>query len=931
MEENEERLKNWGSTQAAVDAKAKTFTNTMAALRSAIEEIHIEIFEQIKDQSKEAVGGLTELVRVLSEWVGETQIAGKSLQSFIDGLGFKIPSGNDFKKLLQEFDVQAFVDRVKSFGATLKGIGGSIASFFNKIKTPLLWLIEHLETFATISFWGWILGKGLQIPAAIMGIATAFKTLKTVVEGVLALSWGKLIPLLMTPTGVISTAFVTGASVAAYAASQMRAAHEQLKKAVDEEKRYLAEQASADLSLPVDIQLDFKTGFEKLPESYIKASDKLRAEVDVTVKDLREKFRGQVAEAVMAVIAKFPEMADKFADSAGNIKQITDSELRQITASLHGDEKVFATLPEHLKKLTEHLNAMNIAAGKGGAELLGMFNNFRQLRKEIEQPVKKDETSFFDFFNASLKSIMAGLPVEIERANKFLKGSDGQLAVQLSLTQARNSLDKFVKTAKKEYSIDESIIEASVFNELNKLAQAGNTTAQSLIDGWTGAGNSLDIFLADAKEAITYLGASPDKFMPALNSMMKGIQRIDPLTGKVTEQFKKAHAALKEWGNVTFDQLTNRIQRLRKAVEGGFIDKSALEAELRRVMPQLKLQVVNDLQPQREQYRSETDYQAVVASELIAKIDDLFGEVGMNLARASFNGQTGAEMGRSIIAEVERGLSDTTAAFTINGLDQFNQGLGSITNLPQNISNAVSPYVSKLEQLSSSQGSQPSFSALPAAKDYSAVIASIVREIQASSQANVTAVNGVTTAVNAVENAVKSKETGNNQGNISQAFSNAITPLVARIEQSSSAYQSSTTAMTTGMRELAGSINTLKNSADANVSAMVQLQASVKSAGDSYNAANVTSAITPLASAVNNLSTAFNAFSAIQQANSSAFGEVINAMRSVENALKSMSTGNNYDIDINQQGFMIEKKSDADMLARSTVSALRAGIGNGGI
>lgn len=66
-------------------------------------------------------------------------------------------------------------------------------------------------------------------------------------------------------------------------------------------------------------------------------------------------------------------------------------------------------------------------------------------------------------------------------------------------------------------------------------------------------------------------------------------------------------------------------------------------------------------------------------------------------------------------------------------------------------------------------------------------------------------------------------------------------------------------------------------------------------------------------------------------ANSSAFGEVINAMRSVENALKSISTGNNYDIDINQQGFMIEKKSDADMLARSTVSALRAGIGNGGI
>ena len=181
--------------------------------------------------------------------------------------------------------------------------------------------------------------------------------------------------------------------------------------------------------------------------------------------------------------------------------------------------------------------------------------------------------------------------------------------------------------------------------------------------------------------------------MPALNQMMKGIQRIDPMTGKLTEKFKKAHDALKQWANTSFDQLTSRVQKLRRAVEGGFIDKSALEAELKRVMPQLKLQVVNELQPQREQYRSERDYQAVVASELISRLNDMFGEVGMNMARDMFNGQTGADMGRAIVTEVERGFSGSSGTFKLNGIDQLQQ---SISSLPQNISNAFQPYVSKL-------------------------------------------------------------------------------------------------------------------------------------------------------------------------------------------------------------------------------------------
>ena len=294
LKEWETNLKKTDSTQDAVNAKSKTFTNTMAALRSAVEELHIEIFDQIKKQSKEAVGGITELTRAFSKWVGETQIAGKSLNAFLDGLGFKIPSGSDFQKLLQQFDVQAFVNKIKELGSTLKSIGESIASAFSTIKTPLLWLIEHLDAFVQISFWGWILGKGLQIPAAIMGIVTSFKAFYDISKSLIALSWGSL----LTPLGLLTAIAATGAGIGIYVASKENAAREELHKARNEEKRYLSEQAKADLTLPVDIQLDFKTGFEKLPESWTKASDKVREEANAFIKELQENFRVKVAAAL---------------------------------------------------------------------------------------------------------------------------------------------------------------------------------------------------------------------------------------------------------------------------------------------------------------------------------------------------------------------------------------------------------------------------------------------------------------------------------------------------------------------------------------------------------------------------------------------------------------------------------------------------------
>ena len=105
-----------------------------------------------------------------------------------------------------------------------------------------------------------------------------------------------------------------------------------------------------------------------------------------------------------------------------------------------------------------------------------------------------------------------------------------------------------------------------------------------------------------------------------MNNLSKSIQKIDPLTGKVTEANKKAHDALKQWSNVTFNQLANRIQKLRKAVEEGFINEDALKAEFEKASKQEKLQVTMDMEPMRGQFKSEEAFNATVASEYFSRL-----------------------------------------------------------------------------------------------------------------------------------------------------------------------------------------------------------------------------------------------------------------------------------------------------------------------
>ena len=857
LKENEERLKSYGSTQAAVDEKAKTFTNTMAAFRSAIEALHIEIFDQIKSQSKGIAAGLTEIVRALSDWVSKTKVAEQALNAFLDGLGFKIPAGADFKKILEQIDIQAFVEKVKSFGNTIKNIADSIVSFISNIKTPLLFLIENLDTFATISFWGWITGKAIQIPAIILNLADAFIRLGTAIK---SLSIANLTALASHPALLALGA----AGYATYKAVSFSdaASHARLE-AQKEIQRYLREQSQANNSLKWDIKLNILTGFEKLPESWTKASDELREKANQDIALLQQAFRDNVGKAIEAVTAKFPEMAEALHNSA---EVMSNSSLRAITLALQGSKEQFDALPPHLQKVTQELYFMHVQAGQTVGSIDKIIRSYIELNKtKLSNNKPQDEVSLFAReLSASINSLIEGLPDNLERLKKFLGNQNIDFAVNLSLSQAQEQIKELAKSLEEKFNLPKEVVTSAIFSQLQKLADKGNNTAQSLYNGWKNSTHALDTFLQSAQEAITYLGASPEKFTPALNSLVKGIQKIDPLTGKVTEQFKKAYNALKQWSNVTFDQLSQRIRRLRQAVEGGFIDRSALEKEAKNALKQIKVQVVTDLQPIKDSFQSQSAYYSTVASEVFNKASEMGGETFLDVLRSELQGysaQSGEAMGRAFVRQAEDGLRNIDSTIKINGVDITRQGTPSqgeinFSNFANVLIDSVKPFVIKLEHLGTTLSSaEHDFSGVTTAinklnttleannslmekihntattlassieningsstdsssiniKDYSSELAQVIKEIQEvhSSitplqgllQTNISAIQEVTVAVSAVENSIKSQQ------NLATMLS-----IIQNIAETSSASQNFHKDYSSAIGEVIGSLKAIDSS-----------------------------------------------------------------------------------------------------------------------
>ena len=243
--------------------------------------------------------------------------------------------------------------------------------------------------------------------------------------------------------------------------------------------------------------------------------------------------------------------------------------MARISASLHGDEQAFEALPEFYRKVVERINAVDLGFDKIGNDFTAISKKYVELKQEIEKPAKVNidpNTALLQSISETVQSVMTELPAEIERAKQFLSGADGQLVVKVSLTEAQEKLENFIKSAKKNYSVSPKFVESTIVSQLQALADTGNATAESLLNAWGKTEDKFFTFIANAKDAVEMLGVAPETFNSTIEQLYRKIKDVDPLTGKITEQAKKAHKAMQEWNNLSFSKLTQSLEILKKAM-----------------------------------------------------------------------------------------------------------------------------------------------------------------------------------------------------------------------------------------------------------------------------------------------------------------------------------------------------------------------------
>lgn len=767
LQENERNLQKWGSTQKAVTEQLGTFENVFKGLQSAVEGVRLEIFDQIKEESKDAVGGVTELTRTFRAWIGETQIASKTLKGFLSGLGVDIPSGEEFKKLLASFDVAEFVQRIKGFGATLKEIGAGFVNLFNAVKGPLTFLMKHIDTFAKLSFWGWILGKGMQVPKALLEMGAAFKALGVSISGVSLGALGALkaaLAALFTPVG-LTAAVAVGGVVAAFnwieslADKKIEKSKEKARKVREEYERGIASK-----NIEISIQ-SMKTGFEELGAEFEKLNEKQKEQSLIKIDAKQKEFIDEFLKALDDVNAGLDEHERHLELSRESVAMHG----KEIAKALQGDVEALEALDpiiaKTLERMAERQKEQILASTQLGREMLKRKKEQEEAAANAAKALPQTELEYFyEELSQKIGDVFKGFPESFKKATEFLGGKDIDLALKVSTEGASEQLKAFVSEASEKYGISEDIVKQAAFNQLEKLARAGNRTAQALADGLGVADNRVDDFLSHARDAVEYLGESPAKFLPAIQSMVNGLNKVDAITGKVPESFKKATKALKDFADMTFDKLKGRIQQIKDAVEGGFVDRKALEAEFKGALEKAQLKVTAEMLPKRSEYQDPKVFSGILMSEIRKEMEAIGGKDYGDKAAEEMR-----KIGERFSGDVARALEEqkrlaerrekydfkpqaqqqarTTA-------DQRPKEQDKTQALVQGITNSIGPFMSKLESSQSVQAvaSQSLANAIAPVNAAIQNLAAKLGLMQSAVTTNTTALTGVAGAIEKIMN-----------------------------------------------------------------------------------------------------------------------------------------------------------------------------------
>lgn len=214
LQNYQNKLKALGATQAQVSEQQKTFSNIMKGVRSEIEELFITAFDGIKDKAKNMGDAVKGTISTFNTWAKSTNIIGRSINAFFNGLGGQIGTVDDFKTALGQINVAGVVTKFNQLGQSIRTAATAISEIIGVI--PWEWILNHLKAISIAFATVWATDKAVRFAADLHTVGKGVDQLLDKLTGGkgLTAALGGLMALMGNPVIAGLVAAVAGLAVA---------------------------------------------------------------------------------------------------------------------------------------------------------------------------------------------------------------------------------------------------------------------------------------------------------------------------------------------------------------------------------------------------------------------------------------------------------------------------------------------------------------------------------------------------------------------------------------------------------------------------------------------------------------------------------------------------------------------------------------------
>ena len=308
----EQALSKTGTTAENVAKQMEDPTTRFKALQSAIADINIEIFDQLKGRLIDTTLNFTDLTNVIGEWIKQNNLAGGSLDAFLNGLGVSKISVEGLKTALANINVTEVFEQFKEAGRIFANFGSALTAI------PWTLLISNVDKL----FYLWSSGRVISFGADTLVFVKSLTALTALAPKLAGVTLG---------VAALGTAIVGAAAATTFTIAKLVVAYQKLQSIQAENSTFIPLDAQAYTAavngsaealatLPPHLQALITKNRELNKEQTTQLSvmtmlsDKMKANATETSKQV--SANEQLKTTIADIVGEYNAMKDKLSKQA---------------------------------------------------------------------------------------------------------------------------------------------------------------------------------------------------------------------------------------------------------------------------------------------------------------------------------------------------------------------------------------------------------------------------------------------------------------------------------------------------------------------------------------------------------------------------------------------------------------------------------------